>query len=38
MEETREQDLEMFLFFVNQPQVQKGLDKYIEGLKKKQKA
>lgn len=28
-------DLEQFLFFVNQPKVQKGLELYLESLKKK---
>ncbi|EDW52320.1 enoyl-CoA delta isomerase 1, mitochondrial [Drosophila sechellia] len=33
----RKEDLEKFLFFVNQPAVQKGLGIYLEGLKKKAK-
>lgn len=37
LENERKQDLEKFLFFINQPAVQKGLGIYIEGLKKKSK-
>lgn len=37
LEETKEQDLQTFLFFVNQPKVQKGLEIYMESLKKKGK-
>lgn len=37
LEESREQDLQQFLFFVNQPKVQKGLEIYMETLKKKGK-
>lgn len=33
----RSQDLEAFIFFVNQPSVQKGLGMYLESLKKKSK-
>lgn len=33
----RDEDMEQFLFFVNQPKVQQGLEKYIEALKKKGK-
>ncbi|XP_055851761.1 enoyl-CoA delta isomerase 1, mitochondrial [Episyrphus balteatus] len=32
---TREQDLQEFLFVINQPMVQKGLGMYLEGLKAK---
>ncbi|XP_065160330.1 enoyl-CoA delta isomerase 1, mitochondrial-like [Atheta coriaria] len=35
--DNKEEDLQQFLFFVNQPLVQKGLDMYIEALKKKAK-
>nr|XP_016927014.1 enoyl-CoA delta isomerase 1, mitochondrial [Drosophila suzukii] len=37
LENERKDDLEKFLFFVNQPAVQKGLGIYLEGLKKKSK-
>ncbi|TMW45737.1 hypothetical protein DOY81_009187 [Sarcophaga bullata] len=37
LEDEKTQDLEAFLFFVNQPSVQKGLGIYLEGLKKKSK-
>ncbi|EDW77410.1 uncharacterized protein Dwil_GK18281 [Drosophila willistoni] len=37
LENERVQDLEKFLFFVNQPAVQKGLGLYLESLKKKAK-
>ncbi|XP_016964408.1 enoyl-CoA delta isomerase 1, mitochondrial [Drosophila biarmipes] len=37
LENERKEDLEKFLFFVNQPAVQKGLGIYLEGLKKKAK-
>ncbi|KAH8412000.1 hypothetical protein KR222_006173 [Zaprionus bogoriensis] len=37
LENGRVQDLEKFLFFVNQPAVQKGLGIYLESLKKKSK-
>ncbi|XP_055377298.1 enoyl-CoA delta isomerase 1, mitochondrial [Condylostylus longicornis] len=37
LEDTKEQDLQTFLFFVNQPKVQKGLEIYMESLKKKGK-
>ncbi|XP_016979109.1 enoyl-CoA delta isomerase 1, mitochondrial [Drosophila rhopaloa] len=37
LEDGRKDDLEKFLFFVNQPAVQKGLGIYLEGLKKKAK-
>ncbi|XP_034668973.1 enoyl-CoA delta isomerase 1, mitochondrial-like [Drosophila subobscura] len=37
LENERQDDLEKFLFFVNQPAVQKGLGIYLEGLKKKSK-
>ncbi|XP_037954296.1 enoyl-CoA delta isomerase 1, mitochondrial-like [Teleopsis dalmanni] len=36
-EDERDNDLEAFLFFINQPSVQKGLGIYIESLKKKAK-
>ncbi|XP_067621613.1 enoyl-CoA delta isomerase 1, mitochondrial-like [Eurosta solidaginis] len=35
LEQNREQDLQAFLFFVNQPSTQKGLGLYLESLKKK---
>lgn len=35
LEEERKEDLEAFVFFINQPNVQKGLGRYLEGLKKK---
>ncbi|XP_060653264.1 enoyl-CoA delta isomerase 1, mitochondrial-like [Drosophila nasuta] len=35
LEDERVQDLEKFIFFVNQPAVQKGLGIYLESLKKK---
>lgn len=35
LENNREQDLQMFLFAINQPVVQKGLNAYIQSLKKK---
>ncbi|XP_022220116.1 enoyl-CoA delta isomerase 1, mitochondrial-like [Drosophila obscura] len=35
LENERQDDLEKFLFFVNQPAVQRGLGIYLEGLKKK---
>lgn len=35
LEDERKQDVEAFVFFVNQPAVQKGLGKYLENLKKK---
>lgn len=37
LENERAQDLEKFLFFINQPAVQKGLGIYLESLKKKAK-
>ncbi|XP_017858970.1 PREDICTED: enoyl-CoA delta isomerase 1, mitochondrial [Drosophila arizonae] len=37
LESERAQDLEKFLFFINQPAVQKGLGIYLESLKKKAK-
>lgn len=37
LEKAREQDLQMFLFTVQDPKVQKGLELYLESLKKKQK-
>ncbi|KAM7352448.1 enoyl-CoA delta isomerase 1, mitochondrial [Cochliomyia hominivorax] len=37
LEDERQQDLEAFLFFVNQASVQKGLGFYLENLKKKSK-
>ncbi|XP_017152081.1 enoyl-CoA delta isomerase 1, mitochondrial [Drosophila miranda] len=37
LENERKDDLEKFLFFINQPGVQKGLGIYLEGLKKKAK-
>lgn len=37
LEDEKTQDLEAFLFFVNQPSVQKGLGVYLESLKKKSK-
>lgn len=37
LEDERVQDLEAFLFFVNQPTVQKGLGIYLESLKAKSK-
>ncbi|GLV39456.1 uncharacterized protein CBL_13335 [Carabus blaptoides fortunei] len=38
LEKNREQDLQMFLAVVTQPDVQKGLGKYIESLKKRASA
>lgn len=35
--EHRDEDMKQFLFFVNQPKVQQGLETYIETLKKKGK-
>lgn len=35
LENNREQDLQLFMFAVNQPVVQKGLGAYIQSLKKK---
>lgn len=35
LENSREADLQNFLFFVNQPKVQKGLELYLESLKTK---
>lgn len=35
LENNREQDLQLFLFAINQPIVQKGLEAYIQSLKKK---
>jgi len=35
LENEREKDLENFIFFINQPAVQKGLGLYLESLKKK---
>lgn len=35
LEDSRQKDLDHFLFFVNQPKVQKGLELYLESLKKK---
>lgn len=35
LETRREEDLQLFLFVVNQPKVQKGLEVYLESLKKK---
>jgi len=35
LENNREQDLQIFLFAINQPVVQKGLEAYIQSLKKK---
>ncbi|XP_013098387.1 enoyl-CoA delta isomerase 1, mitochondrial [Stomoxys calcitrans] len=37
LEDERQQDLEAFVFFVNQPSVQKGLGAYLEVLKAKSK-
>lgn len=37
LEDERAQDLEAFVFFVNQPSVQKGLGIYLESLKNKAK-
>lgn len=37
LEDGRKEDLEKFIFFVNQPAVQKGLGIYLESLKKKAK-
>ncbi|EDV58423.1 enoyl-CoA delta isomerase 1, mitochondrial [Drosophila erecta] len=37
LQNERKEDLDKFLFFVNQPAVQKGLGIYLEGLKKKAK-
>lgn len=37
LEDERQKDLEKFIFFINQPAVQKGLGIYIESLKKKAK-
>lgn len=37
LESERTEDVEKFMFFVNQAIVQKGLSKYLEGLKKKSK-
>lgn len=37
LEDERQKDLEKFIFFINQPAVQKGLGIYIESLKKKDK-
>lgn len=37
LEDGRQKDLEKFIFFINQPAVQKGLGIYIESLKKKAK-
>lgn len=34
LEESRDQDVQMFAFAVNMPQVQKGLGLYMESLKK----
>ncbi|GLH07942.1 SFRICE_002345 [Gryllus bimaculatus] len=36
LEKNRDLDLQIFLTFVNQPAVQKGLELYLESLKKKQ--
>lgn len=35
LEKNRREDLQNFLFFVNQPKVQKGLELYLESLKAK---
>lgn len=35
LEDNRTQDVELFVFAVTQPKVQKGLEVYLEGLKKK---
>lgn len=35
LENNREDDLQKFLFFLNQPKVQKGLELYMESLKAK---
>lgn len=35
LEQNLEQDLQKFLFFVNSPKVQKGLEMYLEALKAK---
>lgn len=35
LENTRDQDLQLFLFAISQPAVQKGLEAYIQSLKKK---
>lgn len=35
LENRREEDAELFLFVVNQPKVQKGLELYLQSLKKK---
>lgn len=37
LETKREEDLQLFVFIVNQPKVQKGLELYLESLKKKSK-
>lgn len=37
LEDGRQKDLEKFIFFINQPAVQKGLGIYIESLKNKAK-
>lgn len=36
LEKTREQDLQLFCFAVDNPKVQKGLELYMESLKNKQ--
>jgi 3,2-trans-enoyl-CoA isomerase len=36
LQQNKELDLSIFLAFVNQPVVQKGLEKYLEALKAKQ--
>lgn len=38
LENNREADIENFLFFVNQPKVQKGLELYLQSLKTKKSA
>lgn len=35
LENNKDQDLQLFLFTINQPKVQKGLEVYLESLKKK---
>lgn len=38
LENHRDEDLQKFLYFVNQPKVQKGLELYLESLKSKKSA
>ncbi|XP_058061173.1 enoyl-CoA delta isomerase 1, mitochondrial-like [Anopheles bellator] len=35
LEDKRSQDIDLFVYAINQPNVQKGLELYLEGLKKK---